>query len=50
MQVMSSVNVPGWPQPDRLRQDPRYSDRQERTLECYRTTADDYRRARARHR
>lgn len=47
MQVMSSVNVPGWPQPDRLRQDLKSSDQQERTLECYRTTADNYRRARA---
>jgi GAF domain-containing protein len=48
MQVTSWVNTPGSPQADRLRLDSKYFNQQESTLECYRTTADDYRRARAR--
>jgi hypothetical protein len=50
LQVVSSSNAPGWPRSDRLQQALQYSDRQENTLECYRTTADDYRVARARRR
>lgn len=48
MQVISSANVTGRTQPDLLQQALKYSGR-ESELECYRTTADDYRRARARH-
>jgi len=48
VQVMSSVNIPGQLQSGRL-QDLKAADKLER-LECYRTTADDYRRAQASHR
>jgi hypothetical protein len=48
VKVVSSSNVPGLPVAGRLKEDLKYSERQESTLECYRTTADDYRKARAR--
>jgi GAF domain-containing protein len=46
MQVTSSGNMPG--QGGRLQLDSKYSNQLESTLPCYRTTADDYRRARTR--
>lgn len=46
--VMSSFNLSARPVPDRLQQDLK-GQPQQSTLECYRTTADDYRRARVRH-
>jgi hypothetical protein len=50
VRVVSSSNVPGLPLTGRLREDLKSSERQRSTLECYRTTADDYRKARARRR
>jgi hypothetical protein len=47
MQVMSSVN---WPQPNRMQEALKNSDKQPGILECYRTTADDYRKVRTHHR
>ena len=46
--VMSSFNMSARPVADRLQQDLK-GQPQQNTLECYRTTADDYRRARVRH-
>ncbi|HET7440927.1 MAG TPA: GAF domain-containing protein [Terriglobales bacterium] len=44
----SSLNTAGWPQAGRLKLNAKYLNLQEATLACYRTTADDYRRARER--
>lgn len=49
VQVLSSANTPSWPHPERLPQAFKNSAAQARTLECYRTTADDYRRVRTHH-
>jgi hypothetical protein len=48
-QVESSVQQPGSPHPDRLQQALHDSGEPESRLQCYRTTADDYLRARTRH-
>ena len=48
--AVAAVDLPGWRRPDRVQQALKSSGRPESTLECYRTTADDYRRARAHHR
>jgi hypothetical protein len=47
-QAVSSANTAGWPQAARLQLNAKSSQQRQSTLACYRTTADDYRRARAR--
>ena len=49
MHMTSSANTRGWPQADQSL-DSKYLKQQQRTLACYRTTADDYRIARTRRR
>lgn len=48
MQVTSSINTPEWLQAARPQLDSKYSNQRQSALPCYRTTADDYRRARTR--
>jgi hypothetical protein len=48
MQVASSASTVPWSQSGRLQLSAKSLTQQQSTLECYRTTADDYRRARAR--
>jgi hypothetical protein len=48
MQVASSASTVPWSQSARLRLSAKPLEQRQSTLECYRTTADDYRRARAR--
>ena len=45
MHMTSSVTTSGSTPINRLQLDPKYSNQQQRTLACFRTTADDYRRA-----
>jgi len=45
MQMTSSVTTSGSTPINRLQLDPKYSNQQQSTLACFRTTADDYRRA-----
>ena len=48
MQVASSASTVPWSQSARLQLSAKSLEQRQSTLECYRTTADDYRRARAR--
>jgi hypothetical protein len=45
MQMTSSVTTSGSTPINRLQLDPKYSNQQQSTLACFRTTADDYRKA-----
>ncbi len=47
-QVESSANAVGWPKADRIQLSTKSIRQRQTSLPCYRTTADDYRRARAR--
>jgi GAF domain len=50
MQLASSASTVPWSQSARLQLSAKSLEQRQSTLECYRTTADDYRRARARQR
>ena len=49
-QMVTPANTRGWPQAARLQLSAKSSQQRQSTLACYRTNADDYRRARARQR